>query len=200
MPVLIDRWLVVTLKGYQFDQQFENVLAYRYADTDPRPDEAVLNAQASAFWAAVGTNVRALVPPLTYFSEVVVEDRTPSNRIQGHYLIPTPNAGTQAGDINTFNQSECISFKTGEIYKGGHGRCYLGATAEGATLNGLFTAAYFAAVAVYAASLASFHGTGTLHLLHAVARQTAAKLRNVTSYSWDYIPDSQRRRLQGRGR
>lgn len=198
--VLIDRWLRITLQGFQFDQRFEHVLSYSYGGADPRPTETDLNNIAFAFWTAINTNYRALMPTISYVSDVFVEDRSPSNRVQGHYTVPSPNQGTAAGDCLPFSASETISFKTGEIYKGGHGRCYLPAGVEGFTLNGLYSSAYLVLVAAFAANLAAFHLAGSQSLQHVVARQQPGYLKNVKSYAFDYIPDSQRRRLQGRGR
>jgi len=196
----IDRWLSITLRGYQFDQQFENDFSYQYQGSDPRPTDTDLVAVGNAFWAFVATSQRGIIGGLSYFSTVKVEDHSPTNRVQGIYTIPSPSGGTLAGDSLPFNVSEVIGFKTGEIYRGGHGRAYTPASTELVTNNGLYTAAYIVLIAVAAANLAGFHFGGPLAMQHVVARQTPGYLRAVRSYTFDYIPDSQRRRLQGRGR
>jgi hypothetical protein len=198
--VHIDRWLLVILKMAILSQIQEVTASYKYADSDARPTGPTLDAFSQFFWTTIATAIGNVTTNRLRFLSVTTRDLSPANDLEGAYTIP----GTVLGVVNSeplpLGVSNVISWKTSHVGRSGHGRLYCPSTGEVDMVEGVFSNTYVVLANALGTAINNVSGLLTLHTQQNVASRHDGKLYPVTSWGNDIIPDSQRRRYQGRGR
>jgi len=196
----IDRWLLVVLKMAILSQIQEITASYKYADSDVRPTGPVLDGFAQVFWTSIATAIGNVATNRLRFLDVRVRDLSPTNDVEGGYTIP----GTVLGVVNSeplpLGSTNCLSWKTAHVGRTGHGRMYLPSTGEVDLVEGVLSTTYTVLTNALGTAINNVSGLVTLHTQQVVASRKDLKLYPVSTWTNDNIPDSQRRRLQGRGR
>lgn len=198
--VHIDRWLLTVLKMQILSQIQECTASYKYADSDGRPTGPILDAFSQFFWTNTATAWQNVATTRLRFLSVTTRDLSPGNDVEGAYTIP----GTVTGNVNSeplpLSTSNVLSLKTSHVGRSGHGRMFLPSTGEVDLVEGVFSTTYTTLTNALGLAINNISGLATLHTQQIVASRKDLKLYPVTSWQNDNIPDSQRRRLQGRGR
>lgn len=200
VAVHIDRWLHVKLRSQMLGQTFITTCSYQYANDDARPDGAALVTFATAWWNAVKSQLQGMTPTVLEFLDVTVRDMSPTNDVEGVYTIPGTVNGTLAADTLALNVTNVLSLRSAVVGRAGRGRMFMLPSTEDQVTASLWTSAFVLAMANLASIVIGFTGTSALHVTFVIASRKQLKLYRVTGYVADNIPDSMRRRLQGRGR
>lgn len=109
-----------------------------------------------------------------------------------------PYPGARGGDASPGNVALALSWRTSSATRSGRGRSYLGPIAETDTIGDTVISALLSLIAVFANTMVTSPPIIGSNL--AVASRKFLITRVVASFVVDYILDSMRRRLTGRGR
>ena len=172
---------------------------YGYTGADPRPSGGTLDEWAQFLWTTIADAIQALHTNRTRFLDIVVQDMSPINHVQGSYLLPANTVGDVNQEVSALNVAQVISWRTNQIGRSKRGRTYLGALPEGDVQDGVFTNLRMNLMQGYGLAVTSVSGLPNLHTFPVVASRSLNSLAIVTGWTFDNIPDTQRRRLQGRG-
>lgn len=153
------------------------------------------------------TNFKANATTILTLTQVYITDLTAQDSFTVSVTTGLPSSGTSISESLPFNCAFCISFRTAFRGRSGRGRNYVPGLTEGDQSGSIVTSARSTAL-VNAYALLIGAGTFTPGLQWVVVSRFTNKLPRpqalvrpiMNVLAVDSIMDSQRRRLQGRGR
>jgi len=198
-----DRLVKAECRFLWASQQVENVLHFQHVTDSPDPTN--MAALAGVLDDSIDTDWRPIMSNTVQFVEVYIEEYA-GDVSQSYSMSGGLGVGGVTGDSMPGNCALCLSLRTEFVGRSRRGRFYTIGMAESHQSGGVVTSTYqtawiaalealrtAAAVEGWALSVASFFTGG--------APRTTGLVTPVTSViTVDAIVDSQRRRLQGRGR
>lgn len=185
-------------------QTVENVLYFFY--TNPINEAGLLNLATGLrdYWQ---TNMLPLMSSLVAFQYVEVTHLTPSPAYTATVPANSPNVGGDSNPASPNNVSITVSFRTGVTGRSYRGRNYWLGLTEPNVINSSVNPAH---AALIVDAYAGMTGPDTIatdwrwgvysRYVNGVPRETGQFTDITTVLITDYVVDSQRRRLPGRGR
>lgn len=199
MPeVHIPSWVQVIVHATQEGQQRISTHSMKSNGDIPSPVEA--QQWAENFWLEVGAQYRNIAATTVNFDYVEVRTMYPEPvNYQGIYFIPQPAPGFLSGDPQPGNVAAGIRWKTGVRGRKHRGRNNLFGMTEPVTTGSLLTSPYMIELALLAARILLFGGSGAVTGDPAVASRVGLFLTEMVAFTIDNLVDSQRTRLLQRG-
>jgi hypothetical protein len=183
-------------------QKCENTLYFYNSSGWSLSTMATLATQLFTWW---GTALKAQQVALCALNEIYITDLTTNTSPTHSYVPASGNVGTNAGTSVPNNVAVCVSLRTAARGRSARGRNYVLGLPTTAVVNSGITAANKNAIeATYQALVSGASPTtGILSVVsryeNNAPRATALVRPVVSAVIVDDYPDSQRRRLPGRG-
>lgn len=191
------------LRYTQDNQQMENVLYFKFGA--PPVTVGAMEDLGDALITWWDTNMQALTSNTLDLREVYLTDLTTATSPTSTRTTGLPLVGALTEEALPNNIALCVSFRTNGRGRSSRGRNYVPGVTDNNIVHNEFASAWADAVVTAYAAMASDvqaldweHGVLS-RILNGVDR-VAGLFQPVISYTvLDYIADSQRRRLPGRG-
>lgn len=185
-------------------QKVENTLYFQASAGVSTSLMTTLGNNLIGWW---NTNFKPISSNILSLSEVYLTDLTTQTGPTVSVVTGLPSAGTDVAESMPFNVTICISFRTAGRGRSARGRNYLAGLTEG-KVNGNAPLTTYTTPAQAAYNSLIGAGTFTAGLQWCVvsrhfngAPRSNALVQPITSVLFiDFICDSQRRRLPGRGK
>ena len=126
-------------------------------------------------------------------------DISPTNNVEGHYLIPVGTSGNVVASVTALQVAAVISLRTAALGPSARGRIYMFGVPQTVIAAGLFIAPYISNLIAFANAYRNCVLVGAYHTTAVVFSRAGHLTRPVTSNVVNSVPDTQRRRTYGRG-
>ena len=197
-PIRINKWVqtrVQFLTGLgtvgEIDVDFQTGSIHNWT----QPELRALNI---ALWSVIGNQIRGMCPTSIFFTQLVSTDLGPTGGAQDVYDLGLL-AGTATGDVEPYNVTLVFTKQTGFIGRSHRGRSYMPPASDLSFSGGYAIPGYVLATQQLGNLLVAFSNPTGVAVDYVVASRKLLNLFPITSIRTDNIPDSQRRRLPGRG-
>jgi hypothetical protein len=198
-PIVIPGWIYAVIHGTQFGTDRENTLSYNYGVHAPPsvPDLTQIGADLVATLRSFYLPILSNTCTLDY---VEVTDR--GSGAGSSVIVPFPagSVGTVGGDPLPGNVSAAGQWKTSRPGRSYRGRFEAFGLAEGHTVGNVLTNSYVTGLLNLMAALKVYTGPSGLTLFLSVASRLLHVLTTINTITADAYSDSQRTRLQLKGR
>lgn len=199
MPeVHIPHWVQVVVHGTQGNQVMTTT--HNYSTTPDLQNATEASDFAEQFWFQCGDAYRNVINGTMNIDFIEARTLYPQTQnYAGIYYPPQPEPGLQSGDALPYNVAAAIQLKTGVRGRRYRGRVMMPAISETEVSGSNMSVSLITDLTFLAANLMTDIVVGNLIGDAVIASRVGGFLTPVVAAVVDYITDSQRTRLPGRG-
>ena len=203
MPFIPTANAVKSVLGFTLaNQQVKTILTFSYAGPPSTANMISLNTALHTFWT---NQLKPQMAPQLSLQEIVTYDLASSSAPSATLVITGGEVGTSGTDCLHNNVALCVTKRTASRGRNYRGRAYLSGipSTQGSGSTGISSAWVANVLTAFSwlltpANVASFTWTVLSYFLNKTPRSTGLSTP-VTAISADFLSDSMRRRLAGRG-